>query len=135
VLGDRWTAHVLAAAFYGLRRFNDLQAELKVASNILTDRLAKAGERGMLERVLYQERPEALGIPADDRGPGPVPAGRGADGLGRPMADWKRGKSGNSDAQLWAVLEPVVRCGDCGGGVDVGTQIDAPLPGALSRSD
>ena len=58
VLGDRWTAHVLAAAFYGQRRFTDFQAELKVASNILTERLGRLVERGMLERVRYQEKPE-----------------------------------------------------------------------------
>jgi len=58
VLGDRWTAHLLAAAFYGRRRFNDLQAELGVASNILADRLARLTAAGMLERRLYQSRPE-----------------------------------------------------------------------------
>jgi len=58
VLGDRWTAHLLAAAFYGRRRFNDLQAELGVATNILADRLARLVALGMLERRLYQSRPE-----------------------------------------------------------------------------
>ena len=58
VLGDRWTAHLLAAAFYGRRRFKDLQVELGVATNILADRLARLVALGMLERRLYQSRPE-----------------------------------------------------------------------------
>lgn len=58
VLGDRWTAHLVAAAFYGLARFKDLQDELKVASNILTERLNRLVDRGMLEKRLYQTRPD-----------------------------------------------------------------------------
>ncbi len=58
VLGDRWTSYLAAAAFYGLRRFGDFQAELNVASNILSDRLARLVALGVLEKVRYQERPE-----------------------------------------------------------------------------
>lgn len=58
VLGDRWTSHVIASVFTGRRRFNDLQAALGVAPNILSDRLSRLVELGVLRRDLYQARPE-----------------------------------------------------------------------------
>jgi DNA-binding HxlR family transcriptional regulator len=57
VLGDRWTSHVIAAAFLGHRRFKAFQAHLGIASNILSDRLARLAAIGVLERRAYQDRP------------------------------------------------------------------------------
>lgn len=57
LLGDRWTSHVVAAAFYGHRRFNEFQDALRIASNLLSERLARVVELGILERVKYQSRP------------------------------------------------------------------------------
>ncbi len=58
VLGDRWTSHVIAAAFMGRRRFNEFQNALGVAPNILSDRLSRLVELGVLRRELYQQRPD-----------------------------------------------------------------------------
>ncbi len=57
VIGDRWTLLVLRDAFRGLRRFDQLQADLGVARNILADRLARLVEHGVLEKIRYQDRP------------------------------------------------------------------------------
>jgi DNA-binding HxlR family transcriptional regulator len=58
VIGDRWTMLVIRDAFLGLRRFEDFQKSLGVARNVLTDRLNRLVEEGILRRRLYQERPE-----------------------------------------------------------------------------
>jgi DNA-binding HxlR family transcriptional regulator len=58
VLGDRWTLLIIRDAFMGVRRFDDFQRSLDVARNVLTDRLARLVDEGVLERVRYQERPE-----------------------------------------------------------------------------
>lgn len=58
VLGDRWTAQTIASAFTGKRRFNALQAELGVAPNILSERLTRLVDLGVLDRRRYQEKPE-----------------------------------------------------------------------------
>jgi DNA-binding HxlR family transcriptional regulator len=58
VLGDRWTILVIRDAFLGLRRFDDFQRDLGIARNVLTDRLTRLVEEGILERRRYQERPE-----------------------------------------------------------------------------
>ena len=57
VLGDRWTILVMRDAFMRVRRFEDFQRNLGVARNVLTDRLGRLVEEGILERVPYQDRP------------------------------------------------------------------------------
>jgi len=57
VLGDRWTAHLIASAFLGRKRFTDFQQALGVAPNILADRLGRLVELGVLSQKLYQEKP------------------------------------------------------------------------------
>ena len=58
VVGERWTLLIVRDAFLGLRRFDEFQASLGVARNVLTDRLNRLVEEGILERVRYSERPE-----------------------------------------------------------------------------
>jgi DNA-binding HxlR family transcriptional regulator len=55
--GDTWTFLILREAFFGVRRFDQLQKNLSAAPNILTDRLRKLVANGLLDRVQYLERP------------------------------------------------------------------------------
>lgn len=57
VVGERWSLLILRDAFQGVRRFDDFQASLGIARNILTDRLNKLVDRGVLERRRYEEHP------------------------------------------------------------------------------
>jgi DNA-binding HxlR family transcriptional regulator len=57
VVGERWTMLVLRDAFRGVRRFEDFQRSLGVARNVLTARLGRLVEEGILERRCYCERP------------------------------------------------------------------------------
>ena len=56
-VGDAWSLMILRDAFHGLTRFDQFQKSLGVAPNILTRRLAKLVEAGMLERRRYNARP------------------------------------------------------------------------------
>jgi DNA-binding HxlR family transcriptional regulator len=58
IVGDRWTANVIALSFHGLTRFDEFHRELPVATNILSDRLKFLVQEGIFEQVLYQERPQ-----------------------------------------------------------------------------
>ncbi|POM25909.1 putative HTH-type transcriptional regulator YybR [Actinomadura rubteroloni] len=58
VVGDRWTLLVVRAVFEGHRRFDDFQDDLGIARNVLTDRLTRLCDEGLLRRVRYQERPD-----------------------------------------------------------------------------
>ena len=57
IVGDRWTANVIALSFHGFTRFEQFHEELPVATNILADRLKFLVEHGIFERVLYNSRP------------------------------------------------------------------------------
>ncbi len=58
VLGERWTLLIVRDALLGHRRFDDFQQSLGVARNVLTDRLRRLVDAGVMERVPYQERPQ-----------------------------------------------------------------------------
>jgi DNA-binding HxlR family transcriptional regulator len=58
ILGERWTFLILREAFYGVRRFSDMQRNLGIARNILSARLQTLVRAGILERRRYQEEPE-----------------------------------------------------------------------------
>lgn len=57
LVGDWWTPLVLRDAYYGVRRFEDFQRSLGIGRNILTQRLNRLVDEGMLERRPYQDRP------------------------------------------------------------------------------
>src|SRR5215475_12752821 len=58
VVGERWTLLIVRDVFLGLRRFDQFQESLGIARNVLTDRLNWLVDEGILERVLYSDRPE-----------------------------------------------------------------------------
>ncbi|MYV44882.1 transcriptional regulator [Streptomyces sp. SID2888] len=51
VLGDPWTLLILREAFSGSGRFEEFRARLGAADNILTNRLRRLVEEGLLARV------------------------------------------------------------------------------------
>ena len=58
VVGERWTLLIIRDVLLGLHRFDQFQESLGIARNVLTDRLNRLVDEGVLERVLYSERPE-----------------------------------------------------------------------------
>ena len=58
IVGERWTLLIVRDALLGLRRFDEFQENLGIARNVLTDRLNRLVDEGILERVRYSERPE-----------------------------------------------------------------------------
>lgn len=57
VTGDRWSALLIRESFYGSTRFDEFQERLSIATNILTQRLRRLVELGILSRTAYQQRP------------------------------------------------------------------------------
>jgi DNA-binding HxlR family transcriptional regulator len=68
VVGERWTLLIIRDALLGLRRFDQFQESLGIARNVLTDRLKRLVEQGILERVRYSERPERFEYHLTDKG-------------------------------------------------------------------
>jgi DNA-binding HxlR family transcriptional regulator len=70
LIGDRWTLLILRSAMYGVRRFDDFQAELEVPRSVLSARLAALVDAGMMERREYREEGQRARIeyPLTDMG-------------------------------------------------------------------
>src|SRR4029453_9400174 len=58
VVGERWTLLIIRAVLLGLHGSEQFQESLGIARNVLTAWCHRLVEEGVLERVLYSERPE-----------------------------------------------------------------------------
>ena len=68
VLGDRWTILIVRDAFQRIRRFQDFQASLGLSKHVLSERLDRLVDEGILARRRYQERPERYEYVLTDKG-------------------------------------------------------------------
>ena len=57
LVAEWWTPLILRDLFAGVRRFEDLRRDLGIASNVLTARLERLLEHGIINRRRYQESP------------------------------------------------------------------------------
>ncbi|TKT75103.1 helix-turn-helix transcriptional regulator [Aquamicrobium sp. LC103] len=55
MVGDRWTLLILREAFYGVQRYDDMRADLGAPRSMLSDRLARLVEQGIMTRRAYRE--------------------------------------------------------------------------------
>src|SRR3954471_1635722 len=71
LIGEKWAFLILRGAFNGLQHFEEFQAGLDIARNILSDRLSKMVAGGILERspdpsdkrkVIYSLTPKGEGL-------------------------------------------------------------------------
>jgi DNA-binding HxlR family transcriptional regulator len=68
IIGDRWTSLVIAAAFFGVQRYDDIVSSIGIATNILADRLKLLVDVGVLVRRPYQKRPARYEYHLSDKG-------------------------------------------------------------------
>lgn len=54
VLGDRWTLVVMREVINGIRRFDDIRRHTGIPRQVLTNRLTRLVEDGLLHKVPYQ---------------------------------------------------------------------------------
>jgi DNA-binding HxlR family transcriptional regulator len=55
VVGDRWSILILREAYYGVRRFDEFEYYVGVAPNILSSRLKKFVDAGVMTRIPLPE--------------------------------------------------------------------------------
>lgn len=128
-IGERWTLLIVREALAGTRRFDEFQARLGIARNVLSARLERLVAEGILERRPYRERPLRCEY---------VPTAKGEDLLPVTLALLAWGDRYYSDAAAGppvvlrhdpcgADLAPRTVCGRCGGearAANVSTRID-----------
>lgn len=57
IIGDYWTWSIVACAFLRVRRFDAMLEATGMAPNLLSDRLARLVESGLLKKAQYQSSP------------------------------------------------------------------------------
>jgi DNA-binding HxlR family transcriptional regulator len=124
IVGDPWTPLVLAAAFFGVRRYDGFQRELGIATNILASRLELLVAQRVFARVRYQGQPPRHEYVLTDKGRALFPYAVCLHAWG---GRWLAGSRGVAFKFMHRTcgreLEPVVRCTGCGATV---------LPGSLT---
>jgi DNA-binding HxlR family transcriptional regulator len=131
VVGEWWTLLILRDAFRGTHRFDDFQDSLGLARSVLTARLNKLTEHGVLERRAYSEHPPRYEYHLTDKGLdlfpviaalvrwgdlwAPTPAG--------PPVVLVHDTCGN-------ITTPVLTCPHCRGDVTPGSIRSEPGPGS-----
>ena len=69
VLGDRWSLLVVKALLDGPKRFGDLETAIEgIAPNVLTARLRKLADHGLVAAEPYSERPPRFSYALTDAG-------------------------------------------------------------------
>jgi DNA-binding HxlR family transcriptional regulator len=132
LIGDRHTVLVLREAFVGERRFDRIQRHTGVARNILSDRLNKLVEHGILVRRPYQERPLRHEYVLTEKGLGLYPVLVG-------LMQWGTRYGAGETAILLehkscgAVVEPHLACPACGEAVAARDMRAFPGPDAVLR--
>jgi DNA-binding HxlR family transcriptional regulator len=58
IVGERWSLLVLRSILLGHQRFDDIQRDLDITRSVLTARLRRLEEAGVIDRTAYQTRPE-----------------------------------------------------------------------------
>ncbi|HEX4874132.1 MAG TPA: helix-turn-helix domain-containing protein, partial [Sphingorhabdus sp.] len=57
LIGDRAVILILRDLFFGIRRFDAFQANTGIGPQLLSDRLKRMEQDGVIEKRLYQQRP------------------------------------------------------------------------------
>ncbi|MEW6642289.1 MAG: helix-turn-helix domain-containing protein [Pseudomonadota bacterium] len=74
VVGDRWSILLLREAYYGVKRFDEFEYYIGIASNILSARLKKFVDAGLMTRVPLPEHGGRYEYVLTEKGRGFFPA-------------------------------------------------------------
>ena len=74
VMGERWSFLILRAAFNGLVHFEEFSSQLGIARNILSNRLARLVDHGVLERIPCQDDRRKVEYRMTEKGSDLLPA-------------------------------------------------------------
>jgi DNA-binding HxlR family transcriptional regulator len=130
IVGEWWSLLIVRDAFLGVTRFEDLQARLGISRNILTQRLNRLVDNGVLERVPYQDRPPRSEYRLTDKG-------RDLWHVVTAMRQWGDRWAAPSGPPLkirhntcGRIVKAVPVCSHCGEPLDVRAVTAVPGPGA-----
>lgn len=133
IAGDRWNLQIVRAVFDGAERFAQLRDELGISDAVLSHRLGRLIDDGILEVHPYSTAPPRNEYRLTDLGDDLWLAFVALWNWDRHWAPWASGRPTTHLRHLTCghVITPVFGCGGCQAiGVtarDVRTEVDAPL--------
>lgn len=113
VVGEKWSLLVVRELLLGCRRFNDIAANTGAPRDILTSRLRRLEDLGVVERRAYSERPPRHEYVL-------TPAGRDLRPVIMTLKHWgdrhvmHRHMPPVLEHSCGATFEPAVACAACG---------------------
>jgi DNA-binding HxlR family transcriptional regulator len=132
-VGDRWSLLVLREAFFGVRRFEELREKTGAARNILSDRLGKLVEAGILRRERYSERPPRDEYRLTEKGLDLYPVIVALAQWGARWGEFDIGPAISLQHNACgAAIEPRLTCPECGEPVDARAITVVPGPAMLA---
>jgi DNA-binding HxlR family transcriptional regulator len=131
VIGEWWTLLILRDALRGTRRFDDFQANLGLARSVLTARLRKLTDAGIMERYQYSQHPPRYEYRLTDKG-------RSLFGVIAALMhwgdQWEAGPAGPPVVLVHdtcgQVTQPILTCPHCHGEVSTRNTHSEPGPGS-----
>jgi DNA-binding HxlR family transcriptional regulator len=109
ILGDWWTPMVIRSAFLGARRFEQFTDSLGIPRNVLTERLNRLVDEGIMEKVAYQDRPVRHEYRLTEKGVGLYPVIVSMLEWGNRWLDWETDPPVRLvDRETGEELEPVL---------------------------
>ena len=129
IVGEWWTLLIVRDAFFGIRRFEDFQRRLGVSRSVLTNRLNRLIEEGILDTRQYEMRPPRVEYVLTKKGADLFPVLIALQQWGDRWASAKppvvlRHRSGGKLSQ------PYLACSSCGERISPQDMVAAPGPGA-----
>jgi DNA-binding HxlR family transcriptional regulator len=133
VIGEWWTILILRDAMFGVRRFEDFHTRLGIARTVLSARLERMVEHGILTRHQYSEHPPRSEYLLTEKG-------RDLYRVVLAMLAWGDTWTADADGPPLELLHvpcghpaaPEYVCGHCGEIIEPGSVLPRPLlPGAL----
>jgi DNA-binding HxlR family transcriptional regulator len=110
VTADEWTLLIVRHALHGARRYNDWQHAMPISHAVLTSRLRRLEDLGMLVAVPYQDRPRRLEYRLTPRGLGIWPV---LVGIWAWEAHWVSAGRVIRDVHCGQLASPLLACGQC----------------------
>lgn len=134
VVGEWWTLLILRDAFRGTERFDDFHVSLGMARSVLTARLKKLTDEGVLAKLPYSEHPPRYEYRLTEKGLALFPV---IAALLRWGDDWAVGPAGPPvhvvHTTCGHAMHPALVCPHCRGEVSAASTRSVPGPGASVR--
>lgn len=114
LLGEKWTLLAVRELMLGSRRFSDIVRYTGAPRDILTQRLRKLEEHGIVRRSEYQERPRRSEYRLTDLGWSLLPLLTMLRAWGDAHLAGPEGPPLSFTHSCGAIVRPVVHCESCG---------------------